>query len=694
MERPGSLVLSYVQNWARSRSASACSDGELLERFIAARDETAFATLMDRYGPLILGVCRRVLRRPQDIEDAFQATFLVLLRNARSIVKKTSLSAWLYGVAYRTSLKARAKAERRHLREQAVDEANLPSRAWAAKDGPALASVVDQEISGLPEKYRAVILACCLQEKTNEEAAQELGWAVGTVWSRLSRGRELLRKRLARRGVEVAGAALGALLAKNGTAQASLVHSAFRAALLQANGAAVRENASLLAAEVSRSLLLDRLRAVIGVTLALSVLVGAVIATTFALTAPPQRDAVKLSGKPTVAGDPRPAPSPLPAPAAPRLESTLIRHGPIGPIHFAFAPDSNLLVSFARDLRDDKKVGSSVRLWELPGGRPRQSFRCDKATDVKSLSLSPDGKLLALGGLFGKVLVWDLADGTLVHELQAHATTTSWTEVAISPAGGLLVSAGNDGVVRSWELATGRPLRTLLDEQKRTLPRFCFLPKGDRLAAGDQHGVIHLLDMTTGKERQVFKAEECIDSLRSSPDGKLLAAAGHDRVRVWDTETGRRLHVLTAGEWPRTIVFSPDSKILATGCLDDTVRLWDMATGRLLHALPGHERIRQGPGIHVDEKQLASRLSVRMCFSPDSRLLATTAGYSRRALWDVRTGQLLHTLVHRGEIRDAALSLLFSPDGKWLASSTMNGTAVIWQMPATFSAKTSGNALD
>src|SRR5262249_2779479 len=120
MERVGVDVLTYVRQWVRTRSSSAQSDGELLERFVTSRDEAAVSALMDRHGALILGVCRRLLRRPQDVEDAFQATFLVLVRNARSIIKQASLGSWLYGVAYRTALKTRMKADRQHMREHLI----------------------------------------------------------------------------------------------------------------------------------------------------------------------------------------------------------------------------------------------------------------------------------------------------------------------------------------------------------------------------------------------------------------------------------------------------------------------------------------------------------------------------------------------------------------------------------------------
>jgi RNA polymerase sigma factor (sigma-70 family) len=176
------------------------SDGQLLQRFAARTDQAAFATLVQRHGPLVLGVCRRVLQHDQDTEDAFQATFVVLARKAGSISKHESLASWLYKVAYRIALRARSDKARRHTHEQLT-----PPRPT----DPALGNVVqrelqqilDEEVQRLPEKYRAPILLCYLQGQTNEEAAAVLRCPTGTVKIRLLRGREILRKRLVRRGL-------------------------------------------------------------------------------------------------------------------------------------------------------------------------------------------------------------------------------------------------------------------------------------------------------------------------------------------------------------------------------------------------------------------------------------------------------------------------------------------------------------
>jgi len=182
------------------QSALSLTDAQLLERFVGRRDEPAFAALMVRHGPMVLCLCRQMLRDAQEAEDAFQASFLVLARNAASIQKRPSLSAWLYGVAYRVSARLRGLSARRRTREEAgFDLSALPGSD--EPPNPDLQPVLHEEIRRLPIKYRAPIVLCYLESKTNEEAARQLSWPVGTVKARLSRARDMLRMRLARRGM-------------------------------------------------------------------------------------------------------------------------------------------------------------------------------------------------------------------------------------------------------------------------------------------------------------------------------------------------------------------------------------------------------------------------------------------------------------------------------------------------------------
>jgi RNA polymerase sigma factor (sigma-70 family) len=190
-----SSVVEYLRRTIEPGVGAGLTDGELLECFIRHRDAGALTILVGRHGAMVWGVCRRILRRLEDAEDAFQATFLVLVRRASSILPREQLAAWLHGVAHQTARKARATAARRRGREHAVPV--LPERAVADPE-PAwdLAAALDREVSRLPERYRAVVILCDLEGRTRKEAAAALGVPEGTVAGRLARARALLARRL------------------------------------------------------------------------------------------------------------------------------------------------------------------------------------------------------------------------------------------------------------------------------------------------------------------------------------------------------------------------------------------------------------------------------------------------------------------------------------------------------------------
>jgi RNA polymerase sigma factor (sigma-70 family) len=231
-------VLRHIRHLVGTHEVGGLSDGQLLERFCAAREEAAFAALVERHAGLVLGVCRRVLGHAQDAEDAFQATFLVLAQKADTIRKRDSVGSWLYGVAYHVAREAKLRAHRRRTHErQAQDMATPESLAEAV--WPELKPVLDEELHRLPDKYRVPLVLCYLQGKTNREAARELGWPVGSISRRLARGRELLRHALSRRGVALTGATLTAALthqAASAAAPLGLLGLTVRAALRLAAG--------------------------------------------------------------------------------------------------------------------------------------------------------------------------------------------------------------------------------------------------------------------------------------------------------------------------------------------------------------------------------------------------------------------------------------------------------------------------
>jgi RNA polymerase sigma factor (sigma-70 family) len=298
-DRPFRTLLRHLQRLAGASASGVLTDGQLVERFVRARDEAAFEVLLWRHGPLVWGLCRRLLRREADAEDAFQATFLVLVRKAGSIGKRDSVASWLYKVAYRVALQARARAAR-----QAARERSSPAEPVA---GPAedpvwrdLRPVLDEEVNRLPEKYRLPVLLCYLEGKTVDEAAEQLGWPRGTVGTRLARARERLRGRLVRRGVALSAAG-GGLLGEDLIAAAppALVTATLKAANLTVAGktaaaAGVSASVAILVEGVLRTMLVNKLKNLVVVVLAFVVLAtGASLVASRQVPQEPKKEAEK-----------------------------------------------------------------------------------------------------------------------------------------------------------------------------------------------------------------------------------------------------------------------------------------------------------------------------------------------------------------------------------------------------------------
>jgi RNA polymerase sigma factor (sigma-70 family) len=217
---PISTVIQHLRMTLRQPGEADLSDAHLLRQFIEQHDEAAFAALTRRHGPMVMAVCLRVAHNRQDAEDAFQATFLVLVRKAASIASRHLLGNWLYGVAYNTALKARAAAVKRRSREKQVTDMPEPAMAEPERWHDLLPHL-DQELTRLPDKYRIPIVLCDLEGKTHKQAAEQLGCPEGSLSSRLSRARAMLAKRMTRHGLALSGSSLAAVLAQN-TATASL----------------------------------------------------------------------------------------------------------------------------------------------------------------------------------------------------------------------------------------------------------------------------------------------------------------------------------------------------------------------------------------------------------------------------------------------------------------------------------------
>ncbi len=210
-------AICYVRRLAVTLASAELSDSQLLERFAGQQDESAFAALLRRHGPLVLGVCRRVLRDWHDAEDAFQATFVALAQQAGSLRRPESLGPWLHGVAARLALKARSRAARRWVCEREA-AATRPTTVEHPDEvvWRDLRPVLDEAVASLPESCRVPFVLCYLEGRTVSEAARDLGWPRGTVATRLALARRRLRARLASRGVALSAAALAGALSGNG----------------------------------------------------------------------------------------------------------------------------------------------------------------------------------------------------------------------------------------------------------------------------------------------------------------------------------------------------------------------------------------------------------------------------------------------------------------------------------------------
>jgi RNA polymerase sigma factor (sigma-70 family) len=284
-----------IQNLRRSALMSdegGLTDAQLLDAFILNAEEAAFEALVRRHAPMVWGVCLRVLGHSHDAEDAFQATFLVLLRKAESIWPRAMVGNWLYGVAYRTALKAKGAAAKRKAREKQVDE--MPAKeVHDEKVWSDLKPLLDRELNRLADKYRVPVVLCDLEGKSQREAARQLGWPEGTLSSRLAAGRRMLARRLNRRGVSLSRGAVPLWLSQIPAEPVPppLVATTIDAGMLAAAGHAtastgVSAAAAGLADAVIKSMLLAKLKLV---TLAMVALVVAVAALGWFVGSPMRR---------------------------------------------------------------------------------------------------------------------------------------------------------------------------------------------------------------------------------------------------------------------------------------------------------------------------------------------------------------------------------------------------------------------
>jgi RNA polymerase sigma factor (sigma-70 family) len=634
---------------ALCRPRSHAPDAKLLSRFAHQRDPAAFEELLERYAPMVRGICRRIAPTEADSEDAFQATFLALVRQAGRLHGRQPLGCWLHTVAVRVARKTAVRARKQNTRET-LPEPTTPGDIADEVGSRELFRMVDEEIERLPAALRVPLILCCLQGRTRDEAAETLGCSVAAVKSRLERGRDLLRRRLERRGVQLPAAflVLGLTTERIGAALwAKTIQS-----ILHTPAPAI---VALAEAGVS-VVTIGKYKLLLVVLLLVSSAAGA--AGTL-LSEKPAKEAAFPQAEPVVAGPKKPdAPQvrrdrhgdPLPEGAIARLGTVRWRHGFY--VHdLAYSPDGKMIAAVG--------PGRAITLWDADTGQEVRHIPYRGGSFA--VAFSPDGKTLASTDAT-LCRLWDVATGKELRQLKGH--TKRVCGLAFAPDGKALATVGDDEtVVRIWDVKDGKELRQLVSKQENLKP-VAYSPKGKFLATGGKNGTIRLWNTDTGKTaRQLNGHENEIWKLVFSPDGTRLASSGADRtIRLWEVSTGRQIRLFgeKLGKHNLPIAFSPDGTLLAAGVEEGFIRLWDADNG-------------------AQKRQwLAGAMNVRaLTFSPDGKTLASGAAWESIRLWDAATGRERHpSEEHLGVVE----FVRFSPDGASLVSISRERRLVRWDL--------------
>jgi RNA polymerase sigma factor (sigma-70 family) len=706
-QRPWNPILQHIRSLA-ARHDSPSSDAELLRQFISHNDEAAFESLLRRHGPMVLRVARRTIGNETDAEDVFQATFLLLARRAGAIRKRESVASWLHGVAHRLALSARSKYVRRQVREREAAAArsveSSPELAWNE-----LEETLHEVLAQLPAKYRTPLVHCYLEGWTQEEVARQLGKPLGTVRSWLARGRELLRKRLVRRGISLSTEGASAALLASACATAEAVPPTLRMATLNAaqlfaaGGNAMTLISPAVADLVKKgmtTMFVAKLKSGTVYVLVLVLLVagsGWAAHRTFSAKTPEANENAEKAAPKEAASEDRPRTDafgdPLPPGAVARLGTVRFCHESRLQ-QFALSPDGRTLAATA---------GKSVAFWDLATGRltKRLTFRWD----MFCLAFAPDGKSLAVAGEDCVIYLFDSASGKELRRFVGHQPGKDphhrgVYQAFFTPDGQMLLTQGRDETVRFWDTPSSKELRQI---DGRRWYIWSLSVDGKQLAVKKAGAgkTLHLVDAATGSEvRQLNHSDEA-GKMAFSPDGKILAVAcgtvGHPgRITLWELQSGKELGALVGHrDAVFALAFSPDGKRLASAGYGKTIRLWDLASQKaigepsrlstpvygLAFSPDGKTLISRGFDNHVHLWDMAtgrerfpatgpSGTIAAIAYSPDGKRMAS-ASRNKIWLWEPASGKVLRTLEAQAA---TASTLSFSPDGRSLISGSYDGT--------------------
>ena len=711
------ILIRHLRRVVGRRELSLRSDRELLTAYSRSRDEEAFTALVSRHAALVAGVCRRLLRNEQDIEDVFQATFLVLSRKAGSVLLPESLASWLHRVAFRLALRSKKTA----LRQQQIDSNRLALKAAAPvsvsqQQTWELKEVLDHELARLPEACRIALILCYMEGCTRDQAALQSGWSLRTLDRRLEQGRRLLRDRLAGRGLDLGVVVLAAALSEPARAGSARLASAAVQFVLHPASQPLPLAASALhlANSALPSMASNSMRVVVGILLTSVVAIAGV--GLIRLTADTARDPsmdkqainlpsreVEAQGVPKLQldlfGDS------LPPGAMARLGSARFRT--CAPHLLAYSAEAKTLF-----------VGNqqAITLFDATTGRPLRRLGVEPETVCFSTAVSPDGKLAAIGEMDRNpsAVVFEVSTGRQLCGLP-RSDNFSTKVAGFSPDGSLLATTARPNQIRLYNSRTGKLVRSLDWEPDAPHlsggPNYgdvAFMPDGKTLLASTRAtGVIRIFDVQSGRELSRFTATpKAISGLKLSPDGTRLAvlecAGSREEFNFGRSGPGKKIMILDAGSGRQVteilgpgftlgMAFTADGKSLFTGKDEQGIGIWDTIGGKRSGNVPcaTADQIRDEKAfaltpdgksiafggmtsIHVFDIATGTELEshpghssqvTAIALHPLDPIIATGGYDGRLLLWDRVTGQMLRTVM---ESKGQVSSVAYSADGRFL----------------------------
>jgi RNA polymerase sigma factor (sigma-70 family) len=625
-----------------ARLAAACSiettaDAELLHRYANGRDEAAFTALVRRHGPMVKSVARRTVRDQHLTDDIAQAVFLVLARKAGRLSRPDRLAGWLFGVTRRVA--ARAAAQHRDAARPLPANVSATTKATNWDD---LLAVLDTELERLSEAERMPLVLCYLEGRTQDEAARMCGWSVRTLRRRLAAGRQRLRTRIDRRGLELGAVLMGLTLVRDLTADRH-----FAASQCHLSGPVPSGVGAMVIHELRAPWYMPAMA--MGFCLVAGFISIAVAFPIHPTAPPPAANLPKaVAQAPAVSG------TDLPAGAVALLGSLNLRH-PAYLNSLRFSPDDKEVVTYGHGKvrRWDTRTGEavkpvnaltdivttfgttflsadgtkvvaphvdydpaarvSVREHDLATGRSRECFKIParpgqdgKPSPVgfTQFALSSDGRLLAEGHP-ADVYLWDLTTGKVRHHLELPGTQNSC--LVFTPDSTQLTTAGGDGPsVQFWDVESGKQVEKLTgDDAKAGVRKLAISPDGQWVAAvANIHRLgegtkVTVWDRTAGGRSKALNLEDGLGSygtLAFAPDGPALYCVRPGRpqslITRWDVAAGKEIARWKAAPIPEAgstvAAISPDSHTLAVGSYSGSSHLYDTRTGVAVAAPTGH----------------------------------------------------------------------------------------------------------